>query len=220
MSYWNLPSYSKDRSSLASVRWWGTFTYVRILSMAGYTEILDTNHHEHKVCLVRKDEPFICSGCKELGFELRYACHTAGCNHQYHRSCTLQPLNTRVPAPFYKHDFFFFKSVSTAGARCEACAAEVSALLFLITNSSWQGLWLDILKSGLYIFIFARISNNINTYLKTKVILNKINAYLKKIKGVIHHKIKPVIIPPKHEKLFLSLEGCSLIVYMLLMLLK
>ncbi|XP_052140127.1 uncharacterized protein LOC127759955 [Oryza glaberrima] len=98
--------------------------------MAGYTEILDTNHHEHKVCLVRKDEPFICSGCKELGFELRYACHTARCNHQYHRSCILQPLNTRVPAPFYKHDFFFFKSVSTAGARCEACAAEVRGYVY------------------------------------------------------------------------------------------
>uniref|UniRef100_A0A0D9V9E2 Uncharacterized protein n=1 Tax=Leersia perrieri TaxID=77586 RepID=A0A0D9V9E2_9ORYZ len=79
--------------------------------MAGYTEILDINHHEHKVCLVRKDEPFFCSGCKELGFELRYACQTKSCNYQYHKSCILQPLNTRVPAPFYKHDFFFFKSV-------------------------------------------------------------------------------------------------------------
>uniref|UniRef100_A0A0E0JSM6 Uncharacterized protein n=1 Tax=Oryza punctata TaxID=4537 RepID=A0A0E0JSM6_ORYPU len=96
--------------------------------MAGYTEIFDINHHEHMVYLVRKDEPFFCSGCKELGFELRYACQTERCNHQYHRSCILQPLNTRVPAPFYKHDFFFFKSVR--GARCEACASEVRGYVY------------------------------------------------------------------------------------------
>ncbi|MFQ6646979.1 hypothetical protein Gotur_019201 [Gossypium turneri] len=103
--------------------------------MAGLLEIHDKDGHpEHKLRLERSEVPFICGGCKELGFGLRYQCPNMNCNYILHEECGFG-LENQLPLThkFFKRscDFQFHRQNPLPGTRiCDICALDIQGFLY------------------------------------------------------------------------------------------
>ncbi|TYJ16270.1 hypothetical protein E1A91_A10G240500v1 [Gossypium mustelinum] len=102
--------------------------------MAGLLEIHDKDGHpEHKLKLERSEVPFICGGCKELGFGLRYQCPNMNCNYILHDECGFGLQYRRPPTQkfFKKCDFQFHQQNPLLGTRiCNICALDIQGFLY------------------------------------------------------------------------------------------
>ncbi|MBA0871679.1 hypothetical protein Goshw_028891 [Gossypium schwendimanii] len=102
--------------------------------MAGLLEIHDKDGHpEHKLKLERSEVPFICGGCKELGFGLRYQCPNMNCNYILHDECGfgLQYGRPQTQKFFKKCDFQFHRQNPLLKTRtCDICALDIQGFLY------------------------------------------------------------------------------------------
>lgn len=102
--------------------------------MAGLREIYDeVGHPEHKLRLERSEDHFICGGCKEPGFGLRYKCPEENCNYILHDECGLG-LEYGVPPAqrFFRNcDFKFHRQNPLPRTRiCDICALDIRGFLY------------------------------------------------------------------------------------------
>ncbi|KAH1045626.1 hypothetical protein J1N35_036410 [Gossypium stocksii] len=110
--------------------------------MAGLLEIHDKDGHpEHKLKLERSEVPFICGGCKELGFGLRYQCPNMNCNYILHHECGLGLEYGRAPAQkfFKKCDFQFHRQNPLPGGRiCDICTLDIQGFLYQCSRGEYD----------------------------------------------------------------------------------
>ncbi|KAL5973282.1 hypothetical protein ACLOJK_029932 [Asimina triloba] len=99
-----------------------------------YDEI-DHGSHKHKLKLACYKTPYMCDGCKQMGFGSRYRCDA--CNYDLHRDCAFAAR--RISHPFFKNcDFHLFTKGTPPGhgdesdeARiCHACGSDVQGFFY------------------------------------------------------------------------------------------
>ncbi|XVF83655.1 hypothetical protein PTKIN_Ptkin16aG0507500 [Pterospermum kingtungense] len=103
-------------------------------------QMLNVDDHPHDQLEWKESEvPFLCNGCKELGFGLCYECPNNGCNFILHEECTI-----RRPAPpfqqFFKScNFEFYKKNPLPGIRtCDACALDIQGYLYQCSHGDFD----------------------------------------------------------------------------------
>ncbi|MBA0750049.1 hypothetical protein Gogos_003913 [Gossypium gossypioides] len=110
--------------------------------MAGLLVIHDTDGHpEHKLKLEKSEVPFICAGCKELGFGLRYQCPNMECDYILHHECGLGLGYGRSPTQkfFKKCDFQFHRQNPLPGTRiCDICALDIRGFLYQCSHGDYD----------------------------------------------------------------------------------
>ncbi|KAH1045627.1 hypothetical protein J1N35_036411 [Gossypium stocksii] len=109
--------------------------------MAGLLEIHDKDGHHHKLKLKKSEVPFICGGCKELGFGLRYQCPNMNCNYILHEECGFGLEYRRPPTQkFFKRcDFQFHQQNPLPGTRiCDICALDIQGFLYQCSHGDYD----------------------------------------------------------------------------------
>ncbi|TYJ16271.1 hypothetical protein E1A91_A10G240600v1 [Gossypium mustelinum] len=87
-------------------------------------------HPEHELEWKKSEVPFICNGCKELGFGVCYQCPDMNCNYILHEECRI-----RRPTPpfqkFFEDCNFQFHPENPLGPRkCDICTLDIQGFLY------------------------------------------------------------------------------------------
>ncbi|KAK6929342.1 DC1 [Dillenia turbinata] len=94
-----------------------------------YTEIKHSSHH-HTLLLKLAKTPYICDGCKELGFGTCFQCEA--CNFDLHKECALPNSHPSSHPLLKKCQFDFYES---KGDRfCDACAHALKGYMYQCSN--------------------------------------------------------------------------------------
>ncbi|XP_059628144.1 uncharacterized protein LOC132270936 isoform X2 [Cornus florida] len=84
--------------------------------------------HEHDLELKNYNKPFICSGCKELGFGPRFRCES--CDYELHRECKECWISkSQISLEFFEGcTFKFFDQL--ANKICDACGKDICGFAY------------------------------------------------------------------------------------------
>lgn len=86
--------------------------------------------HEHTLQLNGSGAlPYMCSGCKDLGFGSSYNCINTNCDYILHKECA-EPI-IHVFHPFFNNcTFRFYDKVLEEGGFCDACGKDVLGFFY------------------------------------------------------------------------------------------
>ncbi|OMP00155.1 putative protein binding protein, partial [Corchorus capsularis] len=91
---------------------------------------IKVEEHPHQLEWKNSQVPFICDGCKELGFGLCYQCPNKGCNFILHEECGIRRPPTFLPF-LNTCNFQFHKKNPLEGTRvCDGCALDIRGFLY------------------------------------------------------------------------------------------
>ncbi|KAK6933181.1 DC1 [Dillenia turbinata] len=94
-----------------------------------YTEIEHSSHH-HPLLLKPAKTPYICDGCRELGFGTCYQCEA--CNFHLHKECALPNSHPSSHPLLKKCQFNFYESKENRV--CDACAKDLQGYMYQCSN--------------------------------------------------------------------------------------
>ncbi|GAU50716.1 hypothetical protein TSUD_123690 [Trifolium subterraneum] len=92
--------------------------------------------HQHTLKWNGSKAPsFMCSDCKEPGFESSYICTTRNCSYILHKECQ-QPVKHAVH-PFLKNCNFEFTERASNGGFCDACGKDLLGFFYWCRKTTY-----------------------------------------------------------------------------------
>ncbi|KAK5795407.1 uncharacterized protein LOC108462558 [Gossypium arboreum] len=93
-------------------------------------------HPQHELVWKKSQVPFICDGCKELGFGVCYQCPHKKCNYILHEQCAIRRPSPPFQQVFPKCNFQFHKEnpLGSTTRVCDICASDIQGFLYQCTR--------------------------------------------------------------------------------------
>lgn len=107
-----------------------------LTNMPPITDIKHRSHPAHDLKLSHPATPYICDGCKEIGYGICYRCRE--CRFYLHKECAI-PHSPTYHHLFKGSKFDFYRRSPTSGGRiCDACGKDVNGFLYHCSSTGYD----------------------------------------------------------------------------------